>query len=202
MEKSIIYNNRKFTIGTAGRYYFATVHGKTKSLHRYKYEQEKGPIPEGWHIHHKDGNHFNNDIENLEAIEPKAHLKLHPTSPETLKKWQEAGIKVAPVWHSSEEGIKFHNKHYENVKDKLHAKCNRPCSFCGKEVSTPYKNINCYCSNNCKSAYRRKYKPDLITKKCLLCSKEFQAKKYNGADYCSKECKPAPNKYGKKGKSK
>lgn len=101
MQQSIIYDNRKFTLGTAGRYFFARVNGKNTSLHRHKYSKEKGEIPHGFHIHHKDNNCFNNDIENLEAIDPSAHSKLHPTTEENLKKWQQAGIKAAPVWHAS-----------------------------------------------------------------------------------------------------
>jgi superfamily II DNA or RNA helicase len=33
--------------------------------------------PKKWHIHHKDGNHYNNDINNLNATPVKEHLEIH-----------------------------------------------------------------------------------------------------------------------------
>lgn len=41
-----------------------------------------GPIPKGYHIHHKDGDFTNNSIENLECISASDHAKLHhPKNP-------------------------------------------------------------------------------------------------------------------------
>lgn len=36
-----------------------------------------GPIPEKHHIHHKDGDPTNNNIDNLECISSSDHTKLH-----------------------------------------------------------------------------------------------------------------------------
>lgn len=202
MRQSIIYDNRKFTLGTTGRYFFARVKGKSESLHRYKYKKEKGDIPAGWHIHHKDGNCFNNDINNLEAIDPKEHSKLHLPSEETLKKWQEAGIKAAPVWHASKDGEDWHKKHYENIKSKIHEKVTRNCTHCNKLFKATRKKVNAFCSNNCRSAWRRKNKPDIKMAVCPTCGSEYETLKYLPNKYCSKECKPAPNPWGQKGKPK
>lgn len=196
MEKKIRYDNRTFILGTAGKYYFGRVKGKSVSLHRYKYQKEIGPIPEGWHVHHVDGDCFNNSIENLQAISQEDHAKLHPTSKETLKKWHQAGIKAAPEWHASPEGMKWHYNHYDNIKAKLHEKIIRACCNCGKEVGTNKKNINVFCTNACKSAWRRKNKPDMKMKPCETCGKEYETRKYLPTRFCSKECKPAPNPLG------
>jgi len=45
--------------------------------YRKIYEQNYGKIPNGWHIHHKDHNHENNDPSNLEALPPDEHAKKH-----------------------------------------------------------------------------------------------------------------------------
>lgn len=203
MDKKIIYGGRTFSLGTTERYYFTHKQGKSISLHRYKYEREVGPIPDGWHVHHKDGNCFNNDVENLQAIDPKEHSKLHVTSVEVTTKWQQAGIKVAPEWHKSEEGKEWHrNNYYENAKDYLHKKYSRNCSNCDKEIETKRKNGSAFCTNACKSAWRRKNKPDMKIKPCETCGKEYETRKYLPTRFCSKECKPAPNPFGSRGKNK
>lgn len=50
--------------------------GRT-TLHRYKYERKYGAILPGFHLHHKDGNKFNNNLNNLELLTPKEHILLH-----------------------------------------------------------------------------------------------------------------------------
>jgi hypothetical protein len=196
MQKTIIYDSRSFTLGTKKRYYFATVLGKTTSLHRYKYEKETGPIPPGWHVHHKDRNCFNNDIDNLEAINPEQHSKLHPPSAENMIKWQKSGIKSASVWHGSSKGIDWHKSHYEKIKNKIHQRRGRNCDNCGAYIQTTRKAGHCFCGNNCKSAWRRKNKPDMKHFVCPTCGKSFITRKYLPAVYCSKQCKPAPNPLG------
>jgi hypothetical protein len=41
-----------------------------------------GNIPKGHHIHHKDGDHTNNSLENLQCISPADHMKYHHAGPE------------------------------------------------------------------------------------------------------------------------
>ncbi len=196
--KSIIYDGRKFTIGSKGTYYFARVKGKSESLHRYKYMKEKGAIPGGWHVHHEDRDCYNNDISNLIAISPEDHYKLHPTAPEILVTWQSAGIKAAPEWHSSVAGSDWHKANYEKNKATLQEKVQRECCNCGIAVMTKRKLTNAFCSNNCKSAWRRKNNPDMIDKECEKCKTVFSTRKYNQARFCSRACKPAPNPLGYK----
>ena len=48
-----------------------------KRLHRAVWEYHNGEIPEGYHIHHIDGNRFNNDITNLSLMPGLDHMKEH-----------------------------------------------------------------------------------------------------------------------------
>ncbi|MGX1840596.1 HNH endonuclease signature motif containing protein [Streptomyces diastaticus] len=57
-------------------YYRASRHRGGELQHRAVWRTERGPIPEGWHIHHKDGDPGNNDIANLEALTPLQHLSV------------------------------------------------------------------------------------------------------------------------------
>lgn len=54
-----------------------------KPLHRLIYEEKFGKIPDGYHIHHKDGNKLNNNIDNLECLSPSNHGKSHKHNIET-----------------------------------------------------------------------------------------------------------------------
>ena len=46
-------------------------------LHRKVFEDEVGPIPPGWVVHHKDRNTRNNRPNNLEALPAGAHVLRH-----------------------------------------------------------------------------------------------------------------------------
>jgi len=54
---------------------------KGQRLHRAVWEAGHGPIPEGWHVHHRDGDRENNAPANLEALSPAAHAEIHANAP-------------------------------------------------------------------------------------------------------------------------
>ena len=45
--------------------------------HRHVWEQNYGKIPDGWQIHHINGDTLDNRIENLQALSNTNHQKLH-----------------------------------------------------------------------------------------------------------------------------
>jgi hypothetical protein len=90
-------------------------------------------------------------------------------------------------WHKSEEGRKWHSQQYKislgNVGEKKFV-----CECCGKEFYKINKGTNRFCSNNCKSKYRRKSGVDNITRICVVCGSEFIVNKYSKKIKCDK-CK-------------
>lgn len=52
---------------------------RNKFFHRLIWEKHKGKIPEGYQIHHIDGNKLNNDISNLQLLSAEEHTKHHMT---------------------------------------------------------------------------------------------------------------------------
>lgn len=48
-----------------------------KLLHRLIFEKFYGPIPKGYHVHHKDENKLNNCIMNLQILPKKQHHSQH-----------------------------------------------------------------------------------------------------------------------------
>lgn len=52
-----------------------TKKNKSKAIHQLVAEHFIGERPQGYHVHHKDGNKQNNIVSNLEYIHPKEHRK-------------------------------------------------------------------------------------------------------------------------------
>lgn len=53
------------------------VDGKTRQEHRLVWEAAHGTIPDGYEIHHVDGNGHNNSLDNLVLLSRSEHAKLH-----------------------------------------------------------------------------------------------------------------------------
>ena len=69
----VLWHGRVFRKSPAGRYY----QDRARRLHRLVYEDAYGPIPPGWHVHHKDHNPLNKDPGNLVALPANEHSALH-----------------------------------------------------------------------------------------------------------------------------
>lgn len=78
-EKIFYVDEIKFHFNEKTGYYSGYISsvGRKVRLHRYVWEKYNGVIPKGYHIHHKDKNKFNNNIENLEMLSAREHEKLH-----------------------------------------------------------------------------------------------------------------------------
>src|SRR3989338_8920269 len=77
--------------------YFQSFGGKRLHQEVWKYHKgDQGTL----HIHHKDGDRANNQIENLILKSPVEHLKAHK-----IKRQH-----IAALWHGSKEGLAFHSK--------------------------------------------------------------------------------------------
>lgn len=192
-----IFNDFCFRRDKKTNYYLSSsnIGNKRKRLHVYVWEYYNGNIPIGYHVHHKDENKFNNEISNLEILTGSQHSKLHGSELTEEKKiimrknLIENAIPKSKEWHKTEAGRIFHKKHYENVlknrkKEKL------ICSHCGNNFeafTNPTRNNN-FCSNACKSAYRRNSGLDNIECECVICKSIFIKNKYNKKETCSRSC--------------
>lgn len=118
-----------------------------KLLHRLIYEKEHNcTIPEGYVIHHLDGDKTNNDPNNLQMMEASKHNSLHmkgennryygkKLSKTTRMKMSEArkGLKHPCATYTLWDIIKVHfNKSYFNKKNPLRKSFK--CKYKGKEL--------------------------------------------------------------------
>ena len=176
-----------------GKYQYYRETGNFKNLmHRYVWEFYNGKIPDGYEIHHKDGDHANNTIENLQCLSKVEHQKLHSENlSEEKREWYRKNLAEnarpkASEWHRSDEGREWHKEQYERTKEALHKKVEKTCVNCGKVFLG--HSTSKYCSNACKSAYRRKTGSDLAPAICVCCGKYFKTNKFSPSRTCSRSC--------------
>lgn len=173
-------------------YYYCS--NKRIYLHRYLWEKENGKIPEGFEIHHRDHDANNNDIDNLQLMDKKQHRALHANlltldRREAMRKnMNEKARPKAIKWHKSERGSVWHKEHYERMKSALHAEKSFVCECCSVVFEKPNKGNNRFCSNKCKSKWRRLNGLDNVKRICTYCMKEFEINKYRKTTHCSKVC--------------
>lgn len=194
--KTAFFDGYKFRQDVKTGYYLAnkpTYQGRRERLHVYVWRYFNGFIPEGYHVHHRDEDKSNNDIENLECIPRFNHLSLHGKErsekfhDEIVKNLVEKAVPRASEWHKSEAGRAWHRENGFPVWKMEEAE--HVCEYCGKAYMTRGNGHDRFCSNNCKSAARRKSGVDNETRKCVFCGKEFITSKYSKAKTCSRPCR-------------
>lgn len=72
----VVYRGRKFTIANTG-YYRSTDRREEMLLHRFVWKSEVGEIPDGYDVHHIDGDKKNNDLSNLECLPKAEHTRRY-----------------------------------------------------------------------------------------------------------------------------
>src|SRR5258706_3308241 len=84
------------------------------NLHRAVWESANGSIPAGYEIHHRDGDTFNNVLENLECKLVSEHQRQHTLeriAAGLLAPPTEYALRKAAEWHASKEGAQWHSEH-------------------------------------------------------------------------------------------
>lgn len=195
-----IVDNLKFKKDTKSGYYLSTyINGKRYRLHRYLYEKYKGDIPKGCEVHHIDHNKDNNDLNNLILLTKKEHKILHgreltEKQREFYRKNLNENVRPKAIkWHKSEEAKEWHREQYKKTLGNRKPQKFK-CKYCGIEYESMNNGINSFCSNKCKSAWRRESGIDNEPRKCIICGEEFICNKYSKKGKCN-NC--TPNKYKK-----
>ena len=193
MEKTIIVDGYRFTVTSGKKYYYNS--SLRKYLHQYIWIKEYGEIPKGHEVHHIDLNPFNNSLENLRLLTIEEHKKIHAdvSWDEDRRKWARENLAQnarpkASEWHKSDEGREWHKKHFEHTKDKLFQEKEFICECCKEPFKAVNKGVNRFCSNRCKSKWRRDKGLDNESRVCENCGKEFIVNKYSKVKNCSRSC--------------
>jgi uncharacterized CHY-type Zn-finger protein len=188
MEKHQIHFERKFYLDKKTGYWISTTTSPRTRAHVWVWQFYNGKIKKGFHIHHMDGNKSNNDISNLQCLSIKEHFSKHD-SEERRKNNLIHISNIRPLtkeWHASEEGRKWHKENglisWEKRKP-IEIKCKQ----CNKSANTKTYHQE-FCSNACKSKWRRKNRLDDIERECPVCKNTYISSKYSRSKTCGAQC--------------
>lgn len=191
-----IYCGYKFRRDPQSGYYLCTKNTdvqRRERLHVFVWRKANGEIPEGYHIHHVDGNKRHNDIENLACISGSIHVSQHGKQraekeyDAIIDNLRRCAMPKAAEWHASEAGRLWHSEHAKEVAKNAQPK-EFICEACGKVYTSLPIGQHKYCSNACRTRARVQSGVDDETRSCCVCGADFIANKYRNKKCCSKEC--------------
>ena len=182
-----------FTRDEKSGYYLATkptCGNKRERLHNYMWRPRVGEVQKGFHVHHVNGDKCNNEVSNLAVVSASEHARRHASnmSEERRAKLREniaVAQEAAKEWHRSEKGREWHRMHAVSLRNKKVRE--KVCENCGKAFETK-EDRQRFCSNACKSAWRRKEGVDDEKRTCERCGAVFAANKYSKRRFCCKGC--------------
>lgn len=164
------------------------------ALHVEIYKSEIGPIPAGWHVHHRNGDSLDNRSENLEVLPPDEHAAHHASlnggwgrqDEEHMERLRE----LAKAWHSSPEGRAWHSENGKRAWEGREKQEAGNCFGCGEPVRSyfPERNGRRWCSRACIAKWEYREGIGAVEKECAHCGTPFWSKSRGRARYCSRSC--------------
>jgi HNH endonuclease len=190
-EKYIVYKDHQYKWDG---FYYKRYHYAKKipsNLHRAVWTAHFGAISPNCHVHHRDGNPRNNEVENLQCLPAAVHLSYAAKKSKWVgssgnKQQLIRAQEKAKLWHASEEGHEWHVQHGKKAW-KNRKPISKKCLECGKEYEAwfPWSK---YCHYNCKGKARRKSGIDNENRQCEICNKWFVIYKHALKRTCGQIC--------------
>lgn len=147
-------------------------HNKRRGyLHRYIWEQARGPVPKGYVVHHIDHDPENNHIDNLCVMSQSEHMAHHSTG-RAISEEQRRAISESKrqFWRDAEGNA-----------------CS--CLMCGATFVSKAASPRKFCSSACTEKWRANaFVPE--RRQCEWCRAEYLAVK-RVQRYCGKKCRCA-----------
>lgn len=162
---------------------------RNASIHRVVWAYFNGEIPEGYDIHHVDGNKGNNNIENLQCMTAGDHQRLHIARGEkfpTKKKRFVCEVCGKEFYTVDRNVQRYCSPHCRDVSRYHREMTSKTCEWCGKVFETAHPESR-FCSPACGAQSR--YQNALIKKICPVCGKEFERVKSEQSETCSLSCR-------------
>lgn len=164
-----------------------------KYLHRELWKSLYGDIPDGYDVHHIDGDTSHNVIENLDCLPSFEHQCNHEyTKSDEYKARRRENLDrhrdKSRAWHASEQGKEQHKK-LGKWAWKVRKARKVKCDYCGRVFETKdTRSQTRFCSNNCRTQARRASAVDNEDRICVWCATVFRVNKYSRTRCCSGSC--------------
>lgn len=126
-------------------------------LHRVVWEAHNGPIPDGWHVHHRDGDRAENGIANLQLLRAADHSRHHHAGKH--RSVPARTLAAATEWHGSAAGAEWHSRQWHAYMGPLMAgRVTKSCEVCGGqfEARSIFAARSRFCHPNCKAVALRR----------------------------------------------
>ena len=202
----------KWYLYTGKHYYMRKTKEGNCYLHHYVYEKfAQQKIPAGYVIHHKDGDTFNNQPDNLECLSVKKHKALHSRESGRVETMRKALNRKQETSEGTKRRCDCCGENYtaKNQNSKYCSRCQNPerrasierrktdskryssaeavCPVCRKKFiySASHK---IYCSSKCRDSVKRVVEGTKYDKTCKQCKRNFKTDSKT-RKFCSAKCK-------------
>jgi len=183
-----IHYDKKFYQDKKTGYWISTTSPRIRA-HVWVWKYHWQIVPHGYHVHHINEDRSDNRIDNLELIHKSRHMSHHMSTEERKEFSRKQAEKIRPLtkaWHASEEGREWHRKHgIECWKNKKEFEIS--CKQCNAKAITKTYHQE-FCSNACKSKWRRDNHIDDVEKLCPMCNQTYKTNKYSRSKTCGSAC--------------
>lgn len=203
-DQCVEWGGRRWHVGPGG-YYVALVR-----LHRAVWEAANGPIPPGYHLHHKNSDKTDNRLENLELLTHGEHSALHAeeklgphrarasvNAHAAMRRYRAERSKRKLVCVVCRGVYSSGSKHptrfcssacIEKARSGAFGGDGRICEHCGEPYSAT-RRVQRYCSKRCNhlaTEARASSRQERMVS-CGKCGVQFTSKRSN-ARFCSRPC--------------
>lgn len=195
--KHVWFNGGRYCRDDATGYYKRNHRDRSPTyLHRDVWEHCRGPIPDGFEIHHPFKDKHTTDPDRLVCMDGDEHARLTGVEltdeqrERARRNFVEVAGPAAAEWHRSDEGRAWHAEH--GARQLAKRVYRFTCKQCGERVERKGSiRSGDFCSNACKSAWRRAAGLDDVQRECAHCGATFTVNRYKRTACCSRECAQA-----------